>query len=217
MSLLFKKDSHLDFILGVWKINETIKTLEEAHGHFSESETESFNGFKNDKRKLEFLSVRVLLKELIENPAALKYNNDGKPFLEDRSFNISISHSNSMIGILLSKNGDPGIDIESPSEKILKVASRFLCPEEMEYLTDDVNFEKATLLWCAKESIYKMFSGHKLNFKNDIRVQSFSTSSPEPFQVDILHPKLKKQIDLHYLKVDQNYIVYGINPGKNDL
>ena len=53
-----------DLVVGVWKVDETIGQLRSMFHQFSIYE-EGFMRFKAEKRKQEWLAVRVLLKELL--------------------------------------------------------------------------------------------------------------------------------------------------------
>ena len=75
-------------------------------------EKKRYKGFRSNSRKLEFLSVRALLSELIGKEARILYNKNNKPFLNDGSRFISISHSHKLTAILLSTNEKVGIDLE---------------------------------------------------------------------------------------------------------
>src|SRR5450759_465688 len=79
-------------ILGVWKIEEDLNTLLDLV-LLDNDEKKKYKGFSSNSRKLEFLSVRALLSELIGREAKIVYNKNNKPFLKDGSRFISISHS----------------------------------------------------------------------------------------------------------------------------
>ena len=97
-------------ILGVWKIEDDINTLLEAVV-LDNDDKKRYNGFASNSRKLEFLSVRALLAELLGKDARIVYNKNNKPFLKDGSRFISISHSHKLTAILLSTNEKVGIDL----------------------------------------------------------------------------------------------------------
>ena len=89
-------------------------------------EKKKYKGFSSNSRKLEFLSVRALLSELIGKEAKIVYNKNNKPFLKDGSRFISISHSHKLTSILLSTNEKVGIDLEYMSTNIAAIAFKFL-------------------------------------------------------------------------------------------
>ncbi len=82
--------------------------------------------FASTSRKLEFLSVRALLAELLGKDARIVYNKNNKPFLKDGSRFISISHSHKLTAILLSTNEKVGIDLEYMSSNIGAIAFKFI-------------------------------------------------------------------------------------------
>ena len=90
----------------------------------------NIKGFSSNSRKLEFLSVRALLAELIGKDAKIVYNKNNKPFLKDGSRFISISHSHKLTAILLSTNEKVGIDLEYMSTNIAAIAFKFLNRKE---------------------------------------------------------------------------------------
>ena len=62
--------------IGIWEISESINELKAL------SEEVKFNNIKTEKRKLEILSARALLKEMCGN-AKLDYNKYAAPFLDN--------------------------------------------------------------------------------------------------------------------------------------
>ncbi len=77
-------------ILGVWKIEEDINTLLDLVV-LDNDDKKRFKGFTSTSRKLEFLSVRALLAELLGKDARIVYNKNNKPFLKRR---FKIYHHN---------------------------------------------------------------------------------------------------------------------------
>ena len=79
-------------ILGVWKIEEDLDTLLNMV-LLNSDDKKRYKEFKSNSRKVEFLSVRALLAELVGKEASIVYNKNNKPFIKDGSRFISISHS----------------------------------------------------------------------------------------------------------------------------
>ena len=90
------------------------------------------NRYKSEGRKSEWLSVRVLLKELTGSEPDILYHDNGAPYLPESSLHISISHTKGFAAVLLSPNKPVGIDIEYRSERIHRIKSRFLSETEFE-------------------------------------------------------------------------------------
>src|SRR5665647_803681 len=141
-------------ILGVWKIEEDQNSLLELVT-LDNDEKKKYDGFNSNSRKLEFLSVRALLSELIGREARIVYNKNNKPFLKDGSRFISISHSHKLTAILLSTNEKVGIDLEYMSSNISAFAFKYM--NRKEKVVKDPGNRKYHLYihWCAKEALYK--------------------------------------------------------------
>ena len=109
-------------------------------------------------REAEKQGERELLKQMLGYDVVLNHNEDGKPLIE--GYNISISHTKGIVVILLSKGLEVGIDIEYHSDRIQKIARRFLRPDETYTTTSDL-----LIAWCAKEAAYKLFSEEHLTYQ----------------------------------------------------
>ena len=141
-------------ILGVWKIEEDLDTLLSMVS-LNGDDKKRYKGFSSNSRKLEFLSVRALLAELLGKDASIVYNKNNKPFLRDGSRFISISHSHKLTSILLSTNEKVGIDLEYMSSNIAAIALKFLNIKEKITKVNEYRKYHLYIHWCAKEALYK--------------------------------------------------------------
>ena len=164
--------------IGIWNISEELGQLEQF-ARLSDQDLLTFSGISALHRKKEWLATRVLLNEMLNKPSQINYYNDGKPYLENGEFNISISHTTGFIAILLHKHLIPGIDIELLNRHAEKVASRFLSTEEYEFCRDRTGFSNRKLIlhWCAKEAIFKMMPFSQIEFSSDILISLDDTSN----------------------------------------
>ena len=92
MACITKHYLNKDTVLGVWKIEEDIPALLEMVD-LGPEDLKRYDLFRSTSRKLEFLSVRALLAEMLDRNARIVYNKNNKPFIKDGSHFISISHS----------------------------------------------------------------------------------------------------------------------------
>ena len=158
--------------LAIWKVEETEQKLWEKVKLTPHCQTR-FNGMKSELHRKAFLSIRHLLAEYEYVDADLIYDENGKPHLKDGNF-ISITHSHNFTGIIVSTTEHVGIDIEMQRDKILRIAHKFTPFEEYKTLANTAAVvRKLTIVWGAKESLYKIY-GHKgLSFLEHIDVQDF--------------------------------------------
>ncbi|MCH1478727.1 MAG: 4'-phosphopantetheinyl transferase superfamily protein [Crocinitomicaceae bacterium] len=132
-----------------------------------EKERKQLKALQHPNRKIEFIGARQLRNEMIKNQE-ISYLDSGKPYLKDSKMHISISHSDAAICLCLSQNS-VGIDIEIPSLRSVKVASKF-CSDAESKLFNTSSIDDMTTLWSIKESIYKKIDEPGLDFKKCIRV-----------------------------------------------
>ena len=178
-------------IIAIWKTTESFDDLKK------ETDISDIYTFKSENRKKEILSRNLLLNEMIPD-AKLSYNNFGAPQINS-SYNISISHSKNLVAIGFSKY-KIGIDIQKISEKALSLSPRFICERNL----NNLSIEKATLLWCCKEAIYKWYQKGSVNFKADIFIFPFKLKAS-----GTISAKFKKEkLSLFYCKIDTFYLVY---------
>jgi phosphopantetheinyl transferase len=130
--------------------------------------------------------------------AELSYNKFGAPQINTND-NISISHSTNLVAIGFSKF-KIGIDIQKISEKALSLSPRFICESNL----NNLSTEKATLLWCCKEAIYKWHQKGSVNFKSDIYIYPFELKTSGTVSANFKTEKLS----LFYNKIDTFYLVY---------
>ena len=132
---------------------------------------------KSELHRRAYYSVRHLLAIAQYTDKDLIYNEHGKPSLSD-GVHVSITHSHEYAAIILSGK-KVGIDIEKQREKINLIAHKFVNDKEQEYLGDlSSNLVKAhTLIWCAKESMYKLFGEKGVSFKEHMVVSPFSINN----------------------------------------
>jgi 4'-phosphopantetheinyl transferase len=196
-----------DCIIGLWEINETFDSLY-SMVNLDKEEKDTLYSFKNDDRKLEWLSVRALLNQITKKEARIVYNEERKPFLQDNSYNISISHSHNLTSILLSKQKRVGIDLEFMSHRISKISHKYI--NATEYITQEKELEKLHLYlhWCAKEAMYKICDKKNINFKENLTIKPFEIRQ-EGNITGIHHDTgIYDQFELKYLIHDNYVIVY---------
>lgn len=168
MALLYKQSSPLH---GVWKMEESsdelLSMLERRADYAPFLERVSA-----EKRRQEHLASRVLLKELLGEEARVDYRPTGAPFLARAPLFISVSHTRDYVAVILDSR-PTGIDIEYRSDRILKIRSRFMSPEEEEGIDPEHEVEHLLIHWCAKETLFKIIGQEEVDFLRHLHVDPF--------------------------------------------
>ncbi|MCF8713340.1 4'-phosphopantetheinyl transferase superfamily protein [Joostella atrarenae] len=153
----------------IWKIEESYLEMKEGIT-LTANCIDRLSHMKSEIHQRGFLSVRQLLKVAGYSAADLYYDDNGKPHLKDGNY-ISITHSFIFSGIIISSDTNIGIDIEKQRDKISVIANKFI-NYEYNFLTDE-DVRKLTVVWCIKESLYKVFATEGMSFKQHTKVISF--------------------------------------------
>jgi len=203
--------------LGIWKIEEAEEFFltnvplqkEVTHPH----------------KRLQHLAGRFLLQFLFPGfPYELiKIADTRKPYLPNEQYHFSISHCGDYAAAIVSSNQRVGIDIEIPSPKVEKIMDKFLSKKEQEIfnthldsyrdsmfnfqsLTDSRltthdsrltthNSELLTLLWSAKEAIYKWNGNEGVDFRKHILLDRLHEGEGT---INCLFTKTDEQLTVHY-------------------
>ena len=161
----------------IWKISESFEALSEGI-ELTEHCARRVEGMKSDLHRRGFMSVRHLLAEMGYTDFDLYYDSKGKPHLKDGK-KISITHSFTFSAIIIGDQ-EIGIDIEMQRPKILKIARKFTPIEEYRTLAnEDALIRKLTMVWGAKESLYKSFAEAGVSFLKNIYVEDFDMEELE--------------------------------------
>lgn len=194
-------------ILGVWKIEEDIDTLLEMVSLDSD-DMKRYREYSSTSRKLEFLSVRALLAELLGKDARIVYNKNNKPFLKDGSRFISITHSHKLTAILASTNEKVGIDLEYMSSNISAIAFKFINSKEKISRDPETRKYHLYLHWCAKESLYKICDKEGISIRKNITIDPFEVHDSGEIKGKVHTRKINESFDLNYTRYDNYAIVW---------
>lgn len=196
----------------VWKIEESFDELFE-NTPLTERSEKRLLSMKSELHQRGFLSVRHLLKEAGYTDFDLYYNGNGKPHLKDGK-HISITHSFTFSALIIS-DVEVGIDIEKNREKIKIIQHKFVNFERGFIHEDDDYIEQLTVIWGAKESLYKIYPFGGLTFKNDIDINSFQIADKKTTGF-IKVEGWNKNYDIRFTQLDGFTLVYALDPSKND-
>lgn len=183
--------------LGLWQMDESPEQLFDLYPHLLPYRSSLDDKYKNDGRKLEFLAIRALMYEMLRVNGASKgllshagdftHNGQGKPLF--RGYHVSISHTKGYAALILSKKSEVAVDIEYMSDRVERIASKFLRKDERADSLD------AKLVhWCAKETVFKLFSEENILFE-DMRVKPFDTMADWACDVENLKSGKTARVD----------------------
>ena len=172
----------------------------------NQTEKDYYNTLRSQQRKLEFLTTRVLLQNEFNKSYEIDYKESGQPFIKNKpQLNISISHNKQWVVIAISKQ-KIGIDIEEISEKVYRIKEKFCSNEELQNVDLKQKLKHLTILWSAKESLYKLLQDKSIIFKEDLIIKKFIPQEKD--LCESFFRKTQKIIPVYYQVIENTIFTY---------
>jgi phosphopantetheinyl transferase len=213
MPVFFQQQINETTRLGIWKIEETeefFKRNVPQHRHVT-----------HPHKRLQHLAGRFLLQFLFPDfPYALiQIADTRKPFLPGEQYHFSISHCGDYAAVIVSKDKRVGVDIEIPVDTILRIQYKFLSAEERQLFNlsfpDPIaigsgpdSYRVPTLLWSAKESVFKWYGKGSVDFREHIQLKKIHTDKEV---IDSFFAKTGTELAIHYRQFDQLVLAWVVD------
>lgn len=188
----------------IWHITESFEDLFDEV-YLKDISLIRLNNMKALSHQKGFLSIRKLLQEVGYSDEDLFYDTTGKPNLNDGK-TISITHSFDFSAIIISDRAT-GIDLEMQREKIIAIAEKFM-ETEFDFLPQNKEkdfIQKSTVIWGAKEAIFKIENKPGISFKDHISVFPFEISEGKTHAILTFESQVKN-FKIQF-KLVENYIL----------
>ena len=206
MPIFFQHQINETTRLGIWKIEETEE--------FFKSNVPQHRDVTHPHKRLQHLAGRFLLQYLF--PAfpyeLIQIADTRKPFLPDEQYHFSISHCGDYAAAIVSKDKRVGIDIEIPTDKISRIMYKFLSAKEHEVFDliqpDKNRIPFATLLWSAKESVFKWYGDGGVDFRRQIQLKK---QHEENETIDCSFAKNNTDLAIHYRQFDHLALAWVVS------
>lgn len=210
MGLYLKKVLENKAEIAVWQITESEEELN-ALSSTPSDEMEEISWIKSESLRKQRLAVRALLNELFDEKVYLSHHDNGKPFLENRVTNISITHTDKYVAVILHESEDVGIDIESLDRDFSAVELKALSEDEIDDLDDDKRNEQLAIYWCAKEAIFKRLSIYNVDFAEQIEIERFRPKGEGELEATFIHKDgYEDEFELEYTTFDRHVLVWVV-------
>jgi 4'-phosphopantetheinyl transferase len=200
--------------MGVWQITEPEEWLRGAV-QLSAEEVECVKEIRHDLRRRQWLACRIITCDLTGDwNAEVRYTPKGAPVLADGSFNISFSHTGAFAAVIVSAENRVGIDIELLRDRVLRVAGRFLTPDELARTNEPYRLEKTYVHWSAKEALYKLYGGTLPDLQYGFVLEPFDylCSGYGSVTASVTEDNVRRMHYLNYINTGEWMLVYTIDP-----
>lgn len=188
----------------LWKITEDEATLQSMLTVREEIPA----SLTHPTKRLEFLASRLLTQNLSKQfnlpYSGIRKNEFGKPFLIGSTFHVSQSHSYPYVAVIIDEKKNVGIDIEQKKSTLLRIAPRIFSKQELENASADITM--LCILWCAKETLIKLYGKKDLSLKEEITIDRFELDSTGLLTGHVYRKSHENSYTLQYI-VEQDFVL----------
>jgi phosphopantetheinyl transferase len=194
--------------LGVWHITEPLD--------FFINNIVVQKNITHPQKQLQHAAGRFLLKLLQPSfPIAdIQIATNSRPFLQNEAFHFSISHCGFYAAAIVSKSKAVGIDVEIQTPKLLKLQQKFLSQQEIEQfglrISNEANIVMLTILWSAKEALFKWWGKGEIDFKQHLYIHPFQLQQQGVIKGIFSAHAIQEQIKMQYYVFEKFVLVYTV-------
>ena len=205
MPLFYQHTINQTTKLGIWQIDE--------EENFFLKKVPLQQSITHPHKRLQHLAGRYLLQYLFPDfpYSEILIADTRKPYLPNEQYHFSISHCGNYAAAIVSATHRVGIDIEIPTEKVNRIAHKFIHAAEVKFLEDYAshnskiksqnnirlfNHQLLTILWSSKEAIFKWYSLGGVDFKEHMQLNGIIQKQNDSLQLPFMFQK-EKSIQLN--------------------
>jgi phosphopantetheinyl transferase len=176
----------------------------------NDAELDRLQTFTAIRRRYEWLTTRWLLQQVFNETITISYHENGKPEINTNkgAMAISISHSKELIAIAINKTGKAiGVDCETIESRILKIKHKFANQQELAQITKN-ELENLSLVWSAKEALYKLYAKGGIDFNTHLEVNDFDFCREGGIFTGTISKDIIVQYNIQYKHIQNSLLVW---------
>src|ERR1700677_5034868 len=108
--------------IALWRIDEDLAFFQSAFPNNPH--------ITNESKRLQWYASRYLASEVLGLKTEITKDESGKPVLKNSKHHLSISHTPVFAAVMMHPSTPVGIDIETLTPKVLRIAHKFLRDDE---------------------------------------------------------------------------------------
>jgi phosphopantetheinyl transferase len=191
----------------IWNVIEPLPFFMEAL-ELTNSELDVLEQkYSNPIALQQWMASRCGLQQLFKTShRAFKKNETGKLELEDKRFQLSVSHSDSYIAVAKSKQAI-GLDLQVPTPKLERIASKYIAAELLVELQKSTYYvDYLHIYWGIKEALFKAYGLGKVDFIKHLHIEPFDNTLKGNTRATIIKPNFKASYQVFYEKTANYYL-----------
>jgi phosphopantetheinyl transferase len=178
---------------------------------------QSSRKIRHPHKRLQHLAGRHLLSFLFPDfpRGEIEIGGTNKPFLPSKLYDFSISHCRQFAAAIVSLGERVGVDVELVTPQVEKIKNKFLNADEVRFVDAQVPTIQLTLLtvlWCAKEAMYKWYGLGKVDFREMLRVSPFVLTIEGDIEATFTKGIYQEKLTLRYIIIEGLCLVWAATP-----
>lgn len=133
------------------------------------------------KKQVQSYFVRKLLADCLGINIFQIKKKDRIPYVDGIDEYFSLSHAGDKVAVIIG-NKRVGVDIELETDKILNIKHKFVNQQEDLFIPEDKIMEGASIVWGAKESMFKLYQKGALSYLNHLQLHPFNDFDSDKFE-----------------------------------
>lgn len=185
-------------LLGIWQVSESEAELISQFPHLAALPIDGLSTLHHATRRMERLVAHVLIHRLTgHSDWLIRHDDEGRPSVPQG--HVSVSHTRGYVAVIWSEQAAVAVDIEQRGPKVMRVADRFVRPDE-----STTTLQELLLLWSAKETVYKLYPFDHLQYQ-----QMRLAASSERLMV-MENMVRKEQVEVCYEANPDHVLTYAV-------
>jgi phosphopantetheine--protein transferase-like protein len=208
MPLFYQQNINQTTRLAVWEINE-----DES---FFQTSVPLQRQITHPLKRLQHLAGRFLLPYLFNDfpNSEIEIADTRKPFLPNEQYHFSISHCSKYAAAIVSSSQRVGIDVELITPRLEKIKKKFLHHDELRFVNSQpsaIQLDLLSILWSAKEAMYKWYSAGEVDFSEMMRTLPFKAENDGEINAAFIKDDFQKKLVLHYKQMEQLTLAWVVS------
>ncbi len=208
MPLFYQQDIDLNTRLAVWQIEET--------EDFFLNQVPVQREITHPQKRLQHLAGRYLLRYLFPDfpHHQIEIASTRKPYLPNDRYHFSISHCANYAAAIVSTKSRVGVDVEIVTHRLEKIKNKFLYRDEIRFVNAQHAHQQLnilTLLWSAKEAMYKWYGLGEVDFSEMMRTFPFEFGDEGMIQGYFLKNELQQKLELPFKMWENLSLVWVVS------
>lgn len=205
MPLFYHQNINESTRLAIWRIEET--------ENFFLSKVPLQREITHPHKRLQHLAGRYLLPFLFADfpYEEIEIADTRKPFLPNEQYHFSISYCNKYAAAIVSRDFRVGVDVEFITARLEKIKQKFLHPDELRFVNSQLPGQQLKLLsvlWSAKEAIYKWYGLGSVDFSEMMRTFPFPLWQEGNIEAAFMKDHFQQKLLLNYKLIEELMLVW---------